>query len=93
MVALNNLSSGDFYNLFKQERGRELRAMIYACRTFANIRYPGDPAQETMMREISQRANEALARIAAESPLNRLRVAIHGVVVPEDSSPGENSAR
>jgi hypothetical protein len=88
-VTLTNLSSDDFYNIFKKERGHELRAMIYACQTFATIRYPGDQAQETMMREISRRANEALMRIAGESRLNRLRVTMLGVVVPEDPSAGE----
>jgi hypothetical protein len=69
IVALEKLSVEDFYNLFTALEGEELSRIVHGSLTFRNL---GNAAPE--LRAISERAVEALVRIARTSKLNEMRV-------------------
>lgn len=74
--ALSSLGADRYYEIFKEQEGPELRNIIKTCLQFGAI----GNATETM-KEISRRAEEALARIGRESPINALRVRKYGIEV------------
>ena len=74
ILVLSALTSEDYYTIFKEHEGVELRHIVDGCLLFERIGSSTDP-----MKEISRRAKEALRRIAQESPINALRVKKYGV--------------
>jgi hypothetical protein len=73
-VVLANTSVDDYYTLFKTETGRHLSSFVTTCLKFGQFRNASD-----QQKEISNRATEALRRIAAESEINKMRVKKFGV--------------
>lgn len=76
---LSTLSVDEYYKIFKGSKGRDLRGILDACLQFDRI---GNASAE--MKEISNRAREALKRIGQESAINALRVRRYGVKVEVD---------
>ena len=68
--AINAASAEEFYKLFKQTQGADLRRMVKGA-----LRFGGVGGQV----ETGNKVREALLRIADESPLNALRIANYGV--------------
>ncbi|MDD4402250.1 MAG: hypothetical protein PHI24_10335 [Desulfitobacteriaceae bacterium] len=69
-------SEGDYYDLFKAEKGEHLRSFVIACLQFKRISGTSEKEQS-----ISSKAEAALKRIGSESDVNRRRVASYGVEV------------
>jgi hypothetical protein len=67
-----------YYGIFMKSNGDVLRKAIRACLQFDVISNATEP-----MKEISNRAKEALKRIGKESPLNAQRVRRYGVKADE----------
>jgi hypothetical protein len=77
--ALAKLSSDDFYKLFKENIGDDMRIIVSQALKFA--RYgQSDPQMNT----ITANAEAALRIIATESPMNRQRVLSYGVTLEEE---------
>lgn len=77
-VVLANTTADEYYELFKNEKGERLSLYVNRC-----IRF-GQSAGATEQRsQIASRATEALLRIAGESEVNRSRVRMFGVELPE----------
>ncbi|HEX8580356.1 MAG TPA: hypothetical protein VF655_12290 [Allosphingosinicella sp.] len=66
---VSHQSSDALYLLFKTLRGNDLRRAVAGALMFKNV---GNPSEE--MNRITANASSALARIAAESVINRRRV-------------------
>ena len=82
---LSALPIEDYYQIFKNSKGSELRSIINACLQFDRI---GNATPD--MTEISKRAKDALRRIGKESAINARRVASYGEFInagPEVSTP------
>lgn len=73
-VVLANTTVDEYYNLFKSEKGQHLSSYIRTCLKFGQFGGASD-----QMKEITNRATEALKRIASESELNKRRVRKFGV--------------
>lgn len=73
-VVLASTTIDEYYDLFKSEKGKNLRSYISTCLKFG--RY-GDASEQ--QKEIANRAIEALKRIALESKINKSRVKRFGV--------------
>jgi len=86
IATLSTLSVDEYYKIFKQSRGIDLRKILDACLQFDRI---GNATEQ--MKEISNRAKDALKRIGLESPINARRVRRYGVevVAQEESSRAE----
>jgi hypothetical protein len=69
IVALEKLSTDDFYNLFMSLEGEQLLKIVHGSLTFRNL---GNASPQ--LKAISERAVEALVRIAKASKLNEMRV-------------------
>jgi hypothetical protein len=78
---LSGLSADDFYKIFKSRRGIDLRRAIYGALMFRNI-----SNADEKMKAVTQAAEEALRKIAKESPLNARRVRGYGVEVGDKTS-------
>jgi hypothetical protein len=76
---LSRLAPDEYYKVFKNSRGDDLRVLIKACLQFGTF---GNAYPE--MIEISNRAKEALKRIGLESPINARRVRGYGIEVTRD---------
>lgn len=74
VAILAALSENDFYELFKEIDGIELRAVVNAALGFAKI-----ATSDTHYASISAKARTALQRIGGESDLNKLRVKKFGI--------------
>ncbi len=72
------MSVDDYYNLFKNEKGRHLSRCVNACLRFGRFSNSSD-----QQNQIANRAKEALKRIATESELNRRRVLKYGIEVDD----------
>ena len=74
-------SEDDYFEFFKTEKGEHLRRFVNACLQFKRF-------QNTSEREhlISNKAEAALKRIAAESEVNRRRVASYGIRIDNDGA-------
>ena len=73
-IVLANTTVDEYYNLFKSEKGKRLSSYIRTCLKFGQF---GDANDQ--MKEIANRATEALKKIASESELNKLRVRKFGI--------------
>ncbi len=73
-VVLANTTVDEYYDLFKSEKGQHLSSYIRTCIKFGQFGGASD-----QMKEISNRATEALKKIASENELNRRRVKKFGV--------------
>lgn len=82
---LATLSAGDFYTLFKTARERQLARMIEGALLF---RRHTNPTPEEA--RIVESAVAALREIAAESPINRRRVALKYEVDVPDKEAGDS---
>jgi hypothetical protein len=67
--SLSQLTVDDFYRIFKKSRGDDLNSVTREALRFSNRGAAGSTEST-----IGQNANEALDRIAAESPINARRV-------------------
>lgn len=76
---LSELSAEEFYNIFKSLKGSEHRRAVSGALFFRSIANASDA-----MKQITHRAQEALIKIAKESPINRRRVAQMGVTPAPD---------
>lgn len=76
ITTLSTVPVNEYCKIFKQTHGKELRKVINACLQFDRI---GNATAE--MKEISQRAKDALKLIGEESPINARRVKAYGVAV------------
>ncbi len=74
IAALSSLCVEDYYRVFKNSRGDDLRKIINACLQFDRIQNATPD-----MKEVSGRAREALRRIGQESAINARRVKAYGV--------------
>ncbi len=78
--AVAKLTTGDFVEIFKQNKGDELRRLISGALFFGRV------ANATAaMTEIVDRAKEALIQIGSESALNARRVSRYGIAVPSSN--------
>jgi hypothetical protein len=68
---LSHLSADDFFTMFKNTRGQDLRRIVVESLRF--LRRGGEDSPE---RQIGERANTALDRISEESVINSLRVRV-----------------
>ncbi|MCC8381741.1 P-loop NTPase fold protein [Xenorhabdus sp. PB30.3] len=73
-VILVNTSVDDYYNLFKSEKGDRMRSFVFKC---LNFDLPSNASEQ--QKEITNKAVEALKKIAAESEINKLRVQKFGI--------------
>jgi hypothetical protein len=73
---LSTLPVEDYYHIFKNSKGFDLRRIISACLQFDRITNATPD-----MTVISKRAKDALQRIGQESAINARRVATYGVVI------------
>ncbi|MFH1819949.1 MAG: P-loop NTPase fold protein [Pseudomonadota bacterium] len=78
--ALKAANEDDFYQLFKQDHGESLGAVVKAC-----LQFEGWEEH----RKIGQMARAAIVRIGKETPLNAIRVRRYGVAIeePKDAAP------
>jgi hypothetical protein len=72
--SLSSFSVEDYYTVIKSSKGEELRSILKACFQFERFGNSTEP-----MKEISNRAREAVRIIAKESPLNAVRARQFGV--------------
>lgn len=82
ITILAGLTTDDYYRLFKEARGTELRERISACLQFARI-----ANAKAEMQEVVRKAKEALTRIGKESPINARRLHPCGVQVDAPAPP------
>lgn len=76
ITKLTQVSSNEFYDLFKSLKGDELRAIVSQALKFKQY----NPASDEMIL-ISEHAEDALKKIAMESPFNRERVGVYGITI------------
>lgn len=76
ITVLTKISTDEYYNLFKETKGDELRVIVSQGLKFASFR-----DSDTNMQAISTNVEEALKRIAKESALNKERVRSYGIVL------------
>lgn len=69
------LSVDDYYKMFKEHKGAELKSIIDGCLQFKSIYNLSGGS----MNAVADRATEALRRIAQESRVNALRVTKYGI--------------
>lgn len=74
IAALEAAAEEDFYRLFKQEHGENLRAVVKAC-----LQFEGWEDR----KQIGLAARAALVRIGKESLLNAIRVRRYGITIEE----------
>lgn len=90
---LDKLNTGDFYKIFKSERGDRLHIVIKGALQLKSK----ESTESKEHGSIAERAIKALEEIAHETRLNAKRVAAQGVRLPEDvpdqQSPAETSPR
>jgi hypothetical protein len=78
------LSVDDYYKMFKEHKGAELKSIINGCLQFKSIYNLSGGS----MNAVADRATEALRRIAQESRVNALRVKKYGVELnPKPTDP------
>ena len=77
-VILASTSVNDYYGLFKSEEGRHLSSFVTTCLKFGQFSNASD-----QQKEISNRATEALRKIASESEINKRRVKKFGVDIDD----------
>jgi len=73
---LANASVDDYYNLFKEEKGKHLSSYVNTCLQFGRFSNASEK-----QKTIGNNATEALRRIAKESPLNQRRVSMYGIKI------------
>ncbi|WP_158808189.1 P-loop NTPase fold protein [Beijerinckia sp. L45] len=83
---LARYSTAEFVSLFKDGKGPDRSVLIFGCLEFRKVGN-ATPRQ----REIARRAEDALIRIGAESPLNAHRLKMYNVAVPEQA-PGSDAS-
>lgn len=71
---LANATIDEYYDLFKNEKGRHLGKWVNACLKFGRFTNASDRD-----KKIAEKATEALLRIAKESKINARRVAKFGI--------------
>lgn len=77
-IILSNTSVDEYYELFKSIKSRHERwGFINTCLKFGQF-------SSQQQKEIAARANEALKRIAKESPINKSRVALYGIQLDDE---------
>jgi hypothetical protein len=76
VTALSELPVEDYYNMFKNVSGPDLRKIISACLQFDRF-----VSATPEMMEIPKRARDALRRIGKESKINARRVRTYGVEI------------
>ncbi|MBD9653167.1 GNAT family N-acetyltransferase [Ensifer sp. ENS09] len=74
---IDSFSADDYRKMMKSTRGDELQQLVYGLLYFRKITNPDET-----MQSITAKAIDALQNIAAESPINRTRVAKFGVSLP-----------
>lgn len=82
ITTLADLPAEQYYKLFKETKGQELRKLISASLQFARI---GNATPE--MKEVLRKAMEALTCIGKESPINARRLQPYGIHVGTVKSP------
>jgi hypothetical protein len=86
IATLADLPTEQYYRLFKETKGYELRKLISSSLQFARI---GNATPE--MQEVLRRAREALTQIGKESPINARRLQPYGIQVDATESPAIKS--
>lgn len=76
---LSNIEPDEYYDLFKNTKGKDLKHIGYILMQFMNI----VNAKETQKR-IEENVKEALLKIGKESPLNRHRIAKYGLSISDE---------
>lgn len=76
-IILATASEDEYYTLFKSEKSENLAAYVNACLQFGRYSNASD-----RQNKITERATEALLRIAQESEINRRRVRKFGIELP-----------
>ena len=74
LTMLSALSIDDYYRIFKETTGDDLRQVVSVCLQYDNV---GGGSPE--MKRIAENAKEALRRIGKESPVNAMRVKRYGL--------------
>jgi hypothetical protein len=85
IVTLSTLPVGEYYKIFKNNRGHDLRRLVDTCLQFGRIM-----SASPDMREISKRAKDALALVGKESAINARRVKAYGVEVNDGDTGNSN---
>ncbi len=85
LVFLANVEPQEYYAIFREHKGTELRKLINACLQFDRIL-----GASPTMKQVSERAKEALARIGRETRLNAVRVQKYGLK-PEGDPPEDST--
>jgi hypothetical protein len=75
-IVLANTTEGEYYDLFKSQKGEHLSSYIHKCLGFGQFSNPSEQQQE-----IANRAIAALKKIAGESKLNKRRVKKFGIEI------------
>ncbi len=75
-IVLANTTVDEYFNLFKNEKGRHLSSYIKACLKFGKF---GNSTEQQKL--IASNATKALQRIALESEINKRRVRKFGIKV------------
>lgn len=88
IIILSTLSIDEYYEILKNNSGREMRTMINSCLQFDRIMNASPD-----MREISKRARSALKRIGKESAINARRVKAYGVDISEPETPDPSAVQ
>lgn len=73
---LANASVEEYYDLFKNEKGRHLGIWVNTCLKFGRFSNPSDKD-----KQIAEKTTKALLKIASESKINTRRVAKFGIKV------------
>jgi hypothetical protein len=73
-------SEGEYYQIFKSEKGEHLHSFVNACLQFNRI---GNTSEKEKL--VASKAEAALRRIAEESEINRRRVASYGINVNKET--------
>ncbi len=71
---LSQLSSDDYYNLFKEEKGGDLHTIVSQSLKLGHY-----TDADEKMKKIGSEAEKALRKIAKESPINKERVQGYGI--------------
>lgn len=74
IALLSKLNSDDFYQIFKNNSGRELSKIIRTSLQFSQV-------QDDSEKNITSKARDALKKIGRESQINRRRVSKYGIEV------------
>jgi hypothetical protein len=85
---VSRLSVMDFYDIFKRLRGADQRRALRGALSFKRV---GNADEK--MKAVVAKAEAALARIAAESPINARRIGMkYGIVASTEPEAGEEGA-